>query len=122
VGDECLTDSVDGGPSAPYSKPAGGIEAVDAATGRVIWSHALPFIDSGAATVANDVVFTSTYDGKIYAFSTKSGRLLWTAQAPDAVNGFPAITGRMLIIGAGAPYTKLRHPKAELVAYSLGGH
>ena len=120
--DECLTDSIDGGPTAPYSPPSGGLEAVDANSGRVLWSHPLPYVDSGAATIANDVVFTSTYDGKIYALSTETGRLLWSTQAPDGVNGFPALTSRMLIIGAAAPDPKLAHAQQELVAYSLGGH
>jgi len=120
--DECLTDSLDGGPSAPAGAPGGGVAAVEAASGRVIWTHSLPFIDSGAATIANDVVFTSTYAGMIYALSTKTGRLLWSTQAPDGINGFPAVTSRMLIIGAGASYPKLKHAQPELVAYSLGGH
>ena len=37
-------------------------------------------MDFGAATVANDVVFTSTYAGTIYAFDTQTGKTLWTTQ------------------------------------------
>ena len=120
--DGCATDSIDSGPVAPGSPPRGGIEAVSVRSGRVLWSHPLPYIDSGAATIANDVVFTSTYDGKIYALSTKTGRELWSTQAPDGINGFPALTKTMLIIGAGAADAKLKHGQFELVAYSLGGH
>jgi alcohol dehydrogenase (cytochrome c) len=120
--DACATDSIDSGPVAPGSPPRGGIEAVQASSGRVLWTHPLPYIDSGAATIANDVVFTSTYDGKIYALSTKTGHLLWSTQAPDGINAFPAITKTMLIIGAGAPNAKLHGAQLELVAYSLGGH
>ncbi len=43
------------------------------------WQKALPHPDFGAATVANDVVFTSDFTGKIYAFSTTTGKQLWTA-------------------------------------------
>ena len=32
---------------------------------KVLWPHKLPAMDLGAATVANDVVFTSTYAGLI---------------------------------------------------------
>ena len=47
---------------------------------RVLWQHRLPSMAFGAATVANDVVFTSTYDGTIYAFATATGKRLWKAQ------------------------------------------
>ena len=49
---------------------AAAFSAVDAASGKVLWQHKLPSMDFGAATVANDVVFTSTYAGTIYAFDT----------------------------------------------------
>ena len=54
----------------PLREGRGGFTALDAATGRVLWQHRLPSMAFGAATVANDVVFTSTYDGTIYAFAT----------------------------------------------------
>jgi len=96
----------------------GGLVAVDAATGKVAWKHAFNSIDVGAATVANDVVFTSTLSGTIYALDAKTGKLLRTIAAPAGVNSFPAITKTMLIVGAGAPGT-VKHPKNEVVAYSL---
>ena len=46
----------------------------------------------GAATVSNDVVFTSTLSGKVYALSTRDGSTLWSAQAPSGVNGFARST------------------------------
>jgi outer membrane protein assembly factor BamB len=120
--DECETDSADGGPTRPVTSPRGGIEAVSATSGHVIWTHPLSDLDSGAATVANDVVFTSTYDGTIYALSRRTGHLLWSTRAADGVNGFPALTKTMLIIGAGSPpYPKRRNTHPELIAYSLGG-
>jgi alcohol dehydrogenase (cytochrome c) len=96
----------------------GGFTALDAATGKVLWQHRLPSVDFGAATVANDVVFTSTYDGTIYAFDTATGRQLWTARARAGINSFPAVAGRLLLVGAAAagPFA---HPHFELSAYSL---
>jgi outer membrane protein assembly factor BamB len=43
----------------------GGVAALDAASGKIVWQHKLPSMDFGAATVANDVVFTSDYAGTI---------------------------------------------------------
>src|SRR5262249_13399626 len=74
--DLCFKGSATGLAAGP-TKPTSGLAAVDAATGEVRWKHAFPGIDSGAATVAGDVVFTSTYDGTIDALSTRTGTVLW---------------------------------------------
>jgi alcohol dehydrogenase (cytochrome c) len=96
----------------------GGLTAVNAATGKVLWEHKLPSIDLGAATVANDVVFTSTYAGTIYAFDTKTGKTLWTTKAPAGINSFPAVDGNTLLIGA-ATTGFYKNPHFELIAYSI---
>jgi outer membrane protein assembly factor BamB len=121
--DICLDQGATSPPSAPkHLSEAGGLAAVDAATGRVIWAHHFDTVIDGAATVANNVVFTATVNGQIDALSTKTGAVLWTVQASDGINGFPALTKEMLIIGAGLPDPKVAHGSPELVAYSLGGH
>jgi outer membrane protein assembly factor BamB len=56
----------------------------------------------GAATVANDVVFTSTYDGTADALDVASGQTLWTATARAGTNSFPAIDGDSLLVGFSA--------------------
>jgi alcohol dehydrogenase (cytochrome c) len=108
------TELVRGGPVPPVT---GGLGAVDPATGAVIWRHRFGTLDSGAATVANDVFFTSTYDGVVYALSAKNGKVLWSAKLPAGINSFPAVTKTMLIVGAGA-ITKA-HSHDAVVAYSL---
>jgi len=96
----------------------GGLTAVNAATGKVLWQHKLPSMDFGAATIANDVVFTSTYAGTIYAFDTKTGKTLWTAKAQAGINSFPAIDGDTLLVGA-ATTGFFKNPHFQLIAYSL---
>jgi outer membrane protein assembly factor BamB len=98
----------------------GGLAAVDTSTGKVVWSHKYPTLAVGAATIANDVVFTETYDGTIYAYNAKTGAALWHAKAPNGINSFPAVTKTMFIVGAGAP-TGSKKPLNEIVAYSLNG-
>jgi len=110
------TGLVRGGPVPPV---AGGLAAVEAATGRILWRRTFRSMDVGAATVANDVVFTSTYDGTIYALSTRTGARLWEAKAPAGINSFPAVTRTMLIVGAGAPTARARTPRGEILAYAL---
>ena len=107
-----------GGFATNFNTGRGGLAAVDAATGKALWRHKLPSMDFGAATVANDVVFTSTYAGTVYAFDTRTGKTLWTAKAPAGINSFPAIDGDTVLVGAGAAgFTK--HPHFQLIAYSL---
>ena len=99
--DACFKGSATG-LAAGGGKASGHIAAVDAATGSILWKRTFTSIDSGAATIANDVVFTSTYDGTVYALSAKTGATLWQAKAPAGVNSFPAVTKTMVIVGAGA--------------------
>ena len=106
------------GQSPDFSKGRGGFTAIDAASGKVLWQHRLPSMDFGAATVANDVVFTSTYAGTVYAFDTQSGKTLWTTRAPAGINSFPAIDGDTLLVGAGTTGFH-KQPKFQLIAYAL---
>ena len=62
-----------------YSKGKGELVALDARSGRRLWTRKLPSPNFGCATVANDVVFTATYDGTIYGLSVEDGRTLWKA-------------------------------------------
>ena len=96
----------------------GGLAALDTASGKIVWQNKLPSMDFGAATVANDVVFTSDYAGTIYAFDTATGKTLWTKKAPAGINSFPAVDGDTLLVGAGTTGFD-KKPKFELVAYSL---
>jgi len=97
----------------------GELVALNPTDGSVHWKRSFPSADYGAATVSNDVVFTSTLDGKVYALSAKDGSILWKAQAPAGVNSFPAIDGNTLFVGAGAPAKGIKHAQNELVAYSV---
>jgi outer membrane protein assembly factor BamB len=110
------TGLVNGGPVPPV---AGGLAAVNASTGAIIWTHTFPSLDMGAATVANDVVFTATYDGTIYAVSAKTGHTLWRTKAPAGVNSFPALTRTMLIVGAGGITASGTKPHGQMLAYAL---
>jgi alcohol dehydrogenase (cytochrome c) len=101
-----------------FKTGTGGLTAIDPGTGKVLWQNKLPSENFGAATVANNVVFTSTYAGTIYAFDTKTGKTLWTTKAPAGINSFPAVTKDMLIVGAGGP-GNLKNPQYQIVAYSL---
>jgi alcohol dehydrogenase (cytochrome c) len=77
--------------------------ALDAATGVPIWARRLPQAVLGCATAGNGVVFTSTFDGTVYAFAEKTGKTLWDTRMPAGINACPALAGGMLLLGAGIP-------------------
>jgi alcohol dehydrogenase (cytochrome c) len=95
--------------------------ALDARTGKLAWRRLLPQPDFGCATVADGVVFTSTFDGRLYGFDTRTGATLWQTRAPAGIAGCPALSGDLLLVPAGAGSTRRLHPKYQLVAYTIRG-
>ena len=93
----------------------GRLVALDAATGRALWIRRLPSPDFGCATVSNDVVFTSTFDGTVYAFAAADGKLAWRSRMRAGVNACPAVLGDLVLFGAGARRSGGVTP--ELVAF-----
>jgi alcohol dehydrogenase (cytochrome c) len=118
VVDLCGWGSASGRQSLATVDPARGrgeLVALDAKTGRRLWDRRLPSPDFGCATVANDVVFTSTYAGVVYALAARDGRILWRAKMPAGVNACPAVAGDLLLLGAGVPRSHASRP--ALVAF-----
>jgi alcohol dehydrogenase (cytochrome c) len=103
--------------SVDPSQGRGRLVALDAATGRPLWERRLPSPDFGCATVANDVVFTSTYDGTVYALATLDGTILWRARMRAGVNACPAVVGDLLLVGGGIRRSHGALP--EIVAFGL---
>jgi glucose dehydrogenase/uncharacterized cupredoxin-like copper-binding protein len=116
--DLCFNATATGIKGANLNGGTGGLAAIDGATGKIVWMRHLPSPAYGAATVANDVVFTATLAGSIYAFDTKTGKPLFTTKGPAGINSFPAVTKNMLIVGAGAA-GNIKNPTNEIVAYAL---
>ena len=57
----------------------------------------LPSLDVGGATVVNDLVFTATFDGTIYAFNATTGAQVWTYNAGGGINSWPSVSGDTLV-------------------------
>ena len=93
----------------------GRLVALDAASGRRLWERRFPSPNFGCATVANDVVFTSTYDGNVYALAANGGNQLWQAKLRAGVNSCPAVAGDTLLAGAGV---RQHGSVDELVAFA----
>jgi alcohol dehydrogenase (cytochrome c) len=104
--------------SVDPSQGTGRLVALDAANGRILWQRRLPSVNFGCAAVANDVVFTSTYDGTAYAFAAADGKPVWRARLPAGSNACPAVLGDLVLFGAGIPRAG---GTTQLVAYGLSG-
>ena len=87
-----------------FSNGTGELVALDVNTGNVLWDKPFPALNVGGATVVNDLVFTATFDGMIYAFNAATGAQVWTYQAPGGVNSWPSISGDTIIwpVGLGS--------------------
>lgn len=88
--------------------------AIDVDTGAILWTTPLESVSFGGATVVNDLVFTSTFDGTVYAISREDGAIVWTYEAPAGINGWPAVAGDTILIPAGVGDNPL------LIALRLG--
>jgi outer membrane protein assembly factor BamB len=98
----------------------GELVALNVKNGSLAWKHEFPLSPAyGATTVTNDLVFATTYDGKVHAYETKSGRQEWQEELPASTNAGVTVAGDMLIAPAGVPAAEGQIP--EIVAFRLGG-
>lgn len=87
--------------------------ALDLATGEPIWTQNLAPGNFGAVTVVNDLLFTSTFDGMIYALDRATGAIVWTDRPGAGINGWPAVAGDTILFPVGVGST-------EVIAYRPG--
>jgi polyvinyl alcohol dehydrogenase (cytochrome) len=107
-----ITNPAPGSATTTY---AGLLGAVDAATGAPVWQRADPngTIDLGPVSVANGVMYASSFGGNVgapdatttvptmYAMNAATGAVLWHYVTGDVVNAGPAIANGMLFWGTG---------------------
>jgi glucose dehydrogenase len=79
------------------------VVALNAATGAILWTREFDRVAFGGMTVVNDLLFTATYDGMLYALSRQNGAVVWQWQAPGGTNASPAVVGDTILwpIGLG---------------------
>ena len=112
------------------------VVAIDAATGEILWDvevtaeligvadlfASFDFAEQpdlfGGMTVVNDLLFTATYFGQILAFDRSNGELVWVHQASSSINGWPAVSGDMIVFPVGQP-SEIAGTQPHLVAFKL---
>jgi alcohol dehydrogenase (cytochrome c) len=103
---------------ASIGKATGQMIAVNQDTGKIEWDDQLPSSPYGAATVTNNVVFTTTYSGYLYAFSAATGAILLKTPLSSGTNAPVAIDGSYVLTGAGVQISDHQ----LIIAYRLGAN
>jgi outer membrane protein assembly factor BamB/plastocyanin len=101
-----------------FGAATGDFVAVNEATGAVEWDKKLPTAPYGAATITNNLVFTTTFDGVLRAFEVSSGNEVFKTTLSAGTNAPVAIVGNTVITAGSFPQTPGQ--KAEIIAYRLG--
>jgi outer membrane protein assembly factor BamB len=96
------------------------MEALSLATGQVEWDTKFSSMPLGAATVSNDVVFTTLYNGVLVALNRGTGAIVYRHQLPASANAPIAVFGNTVLVPAGAPKTSSSSDGSpQLVAYTV---
>jgi mono/diheme cytochrome c family protein len=105
-------------PDLQLTKGTGEMVALNVADGSVKWKHDFATPAYGAATISNDLVFTTTFDGKVTALDRDTGEVVWEQQLPAGTNATIAIVGDTLVTAASFPQSAGQKP--VIIAFRLG--
>jgi alcohol dehydrogenase (cytochrome c) len=100
---------------------SGEIEALSLATGKVEWDTRMPTLPLGAATVSNDLVFTTLYNGERLALNRSTGAIVYQRKLPTSANSPIAVAGNTILVPAGGPLVSAKGSggSPQLVAYTV---
>jgi outer membrane protein assembly factor BamB len=96
----------------------GEVEALNLATGTVQWDTKVGQLPLGAATVSNDLVLTTLYNGQLIALDRRTGAIVYRRQLPTSTNSPITVAGHTMIVPAGAPTTRAGAGAPQVVAYT----
>jgi len=75
-----------------YAAGTGGtVKAIEALTGKVLWTQNLNLLLSGGPGVSNDLVVLGGYDGVVVALEAKTGQEKWRNQVTSEILAAPAV-------------------------------
>jgi outer membrane protein assembly factor BamB len=101
------------------TKPSGEVEALNLVTGKIEWDTKVKGLPLGAATVSNNLVFTTLLQGELLALNRSTGAIVFTQQLPRSTNSPIAIAGDTVIVPAGGPKYGAGNGPSQVVAYRL---
>jgi glucose dehydrogenase len=97
----------------------GEVVALNLTTGKVEWATKVDGLPDGAATVSNNLVLTTLFEGQLVALNRSTGAIVATIQLPRTTNAPIAVAGNTIIIPAGGPKDKSHGGPSQVVAYRL---
>jgi alcohol dehydrogenase (cytochrome c) len=98
----------------------GEVEALNLDTGKVEWDTRVASLPLGAATVSNDLVFTTLLNGTLLALNRRTGAIVYHRKLPTTTNSPIAIAGDTVIVPAGGITGKAFSQNPQVVAYTVG--
>ena len=101
------------------SGESGEIEALSLATGQVEWDTKVSTLPLGAATVSNDLIFTTLYTGTLIALNRTTGAIVYSQKLPTSTNAPIAVFGNTVLVPDGGPKTATGGGNPQLVAYTV---
>jgi outer membrane protein assembly factor BamB len=99
----------------------GEVEALSLATGKVEWDVKVPTLPLGAATVSQDLLFTTLYTGELLALNRDTGAIVYRLRLPTSTNAPISVFGNTVLVPAGGPKTSRSGGggNPQLVAYTV---
>lgn len=87
---------------------AGGLRAIDTATGTELWNVALPGLPFGSSpAVADGVAYVGDLDGNVSAVDLAVREVTWTVRVADTVSSSPAVADGLVVVNADDVVTAL---------------
>ncbi len=100
-------------------RPSGEVEALNLATGRVEWDTKVKGIPVGAATVSNNLVLTTLFQGTLVALNRTSGAVVYQKRLANSTNSPIAVAGATIIVPAGGPKALGQNGVSQIDAYAV---
>jgi alcohol dehydrogenase (cytochrome c) len=104
-------------PTKAAGPARGEVEALNLTTGKVEWDTKVSSLPLGAATVSNDLVFTTLFSARLLALNRRTGAIVYQRKLPTSSNSPIAIAGRTVLVPAGGPTGKGKSRDPQLIAY-----
>ncbi len=76
-----------------------GVFALNASTGRLIWSHSVGIGSYSTPAVVNGVVYVGSGDGQVYALSASTGALKWSYAEGGVIVSSPSVANGVVYVG-----------------------
>ncbi len=83
-----------------FSPGSGKIYALNATTGRKLWTFSTGGMVLDAPVIANDVLYIGSDTGIVYALNAKTGKKIWTLSTGGFIEDTPTVSNHILYINS----------------------